>query len=648
MKSKYSMLIKIGGLVALPILIFSVIFISMAFTADDFENLNNLSRTSKNNLESGPPVIKTDGSKIAVVWADGFNSEVDTKEAGNIYLKSAIEGSGANEGYWRAKLKVFDADTNNWGLDPDFVFDEGDNNFVHVVWSQGSNCNNAIFNCEFQTIQYRRCNITGNINSCEAPKLVAQASATDESMINPKIAHDGTDLHVIWQVSDEDTQTQDIFRYRRSTTGGNSWNVITGIPELTGGQDLRFLYNNNRLHVVWDEADANTGQRIISYFRDSSHDDDQILVQGKQTFKGFSLDYTNEDAGNPSLIGSGDWLFIGFDVRKNEILNNPSNDKFFGLFYTMSANNGNSWLNVNSIPSQDEPIAFESNKPTDTDQALKPQLAISSTGTITQLNAIWHSKEPVTVPGGTIRKYRALFSSLTLNTPINAGTPDWNTPEIVTFPEQDDPEDVNEDTINPNIAFTDFGTNPGTGNLTFQEINLGNDPDRADIYYVGGISGTIDPEYILDEFIGPNGEQNRTKFKSVSPTTVITNAVPPAPITLNYLIAFTNTGGLDAIGLSLIDTLPNNTIYNNDLVHQGPGTANYNAVAKTITWSGNVPKGQSVRLAFSIQTTNGLLPPENVRNRLELSSIGASEPVVTNLVDTKIAGSISFLPIIFR
>lgn len=647
MKSKYRLSIKIWSIVALPVLIFGVVFIGMAFNASDFENLNNLSRTTKNGQDSGPPNIKTRDSRIAVVWADGFNDDEDTKEAGNIYLKSAIEGTGANEGYWRAKLPVFVADINNWGIDPDFVFDEVNNNLVHVVWSQGSNCNNAIFNCDFQSLQYRRCNISDNINTCEAPKLVAQTSAANESMINPKIAHDGTDLHVIWQVVDDNQQTPDIFRYRRSTNIGDSWSAITEIPALAGGQDTNLLYNNGRLHIVWDEADAITGQREISYFRDTNDDDDQIIVQGKQTFKGFSVDYTNEDAGNPTLIGSGNWLFIGFDVRKKNISSNASNDKFFGLFYTMSDDNGNSWLNVNSIPDQDTPTEFESNLLADTDHALKPQLAISSTGTVTQLNAIWHEKVPVSIPGGVIRKYRASFSSLTLNAPIGGGTPDWSQPEIVTFPEQDDPEDISEDTIIPNIAFTDFGSNPGTGNLTFQQVNLQDTAAnrRADVFYVGGISGTIDPEYILDEFEGPNGGgDNRTNFKKVTPTKIVTEVVPPAPIKLDYIIEFTNKGNLDFIGLSFVDTLPAGTTFNNDI---NPPIATYDGGNHTINWNGNVPKGQTVRITFSVQTPNDLKLPVTIRNRLDLYSIGAEAPL-TSFAQTEIAATFAFLPIIFK
>ena len=621
--------LKVLALLILPILLLSTALIVLAAEPEDFDHRNNLSRTTKFGFDSSAPQIATSGPNIAVVWSDGFNDKPTTKDAGHVYLKTAKEGSDPlnGEGYWRAKTFVFEADTNRWATNASFTFDHSNTNFVHVVWSEADSCAGALFNCRFRTIKYKRCNISGNINTCEASQTVVN-TLLNESLVDPQIAHDNDgDLHVIWLRESQATN-----KYFYSRHDGVGWSSPTEIGVTEFGQDARLIYTNNRLHLVWDNETPNQQSKNIKYFYDSNDDDSLLSPDSQEAFLGFGVDYhPNGDAGNPDLIALDDWLVIAFDGQ------NTQDADQFALFYTLSTDNGDNWLNVNSLPVKITPQDFESKE---ADFGLKPRLAISTSGSLHDIYAVW--QEEIRPTPFDSAQYRVRFSDLNLTkaNPVNSDPFVWSEPVTVTFPTI-----KSRDTINPGLAVTRLADGSGTGNIAYQEIvNYVGGEQRFDLFYRGGIAGTIDPAYILDEFEGIDGQLEN--FKTVNPASVQTSTFP-INVDLEYTILFTNTGNLDAVGVGFTDTLPSGVTYNNDLVHTGAGSAQYDG-NRTISWFGTVKSGESVRLTFSVNTASISQVPTTVRNQLEMWNIGVTEPFLNDTADTILAASINYLPVIFR
>lgn len=637
MQLRNTKLLKVGLMLAMAFIGLSLVFVALAVDTSDFTHRNNLSRTGKHNLQSGPPQMDRKGAAIAVVWSDGFNTQQDTGEAGHIYLAAADEGLG----YWKAKRAVFSATLNNWAIDPDLTFDpDAVQDTVHVVWSEGLNCNGFIFNCRFRQIRYSSCNVSGNITTCAAPQTVADSGSASISYVNPSIAQDDDgDLHVVWTQEGGGNQ----LRYSRKE-GGANWSSSPGaaIAGAGNGRDGQLLFSGGRLHLVWD-ADDNT----IKHRYSNSDDGSDFTPTGNGSFTGNASPYANADPTNPTLTGLDDWLLVGFDVE------NPNSAGTFGLFYAMSGNNGSNWNQVFSIPDQGQITPMSS---PGSDLGLKPSFAITTTGAVTRLHAVWHENVRTNPTGFPIFRYRVRFSDLSLTAPIVVAPNCTSNPglcwsEPVTATHVLSP--TGKDTTDANLVITQLAGGDGTGHVAFlQDLDdTPSDEDQIDVYYLGGIAGTIDPEYIVDEFVGPD-PTNPNQFKKVTPTSIITS-IYPIFVDLDYRIAFTNTGELVAVGVGITDTLPNNVTYNNDLTtggNMGPSPAVYIAATRVISWYGNVDPGERVEILFSVKTGAANVPPTTMRNKLEMWNIGVEghKPFITSYASTLYATSITYLPIIFK
>jgi uncharacterized repeat protein (TIGR01451 family) len=397
--------------------------------------------------------------------------------------------------------------------------------------------------------------------------------------------------------------------------------------------------SNNRLHVVWDNQ-ANG----IGYFLDSSDEDDSLSGTSPSHFVGGTLPYSEPgaDPGNPTIAGRGNWLVLAYDVA------HPNDNTKFGLFYVMSVNNGQTWTPAAfNIPEKVADYPVNDLSSPEADLGLKPSLAITTTGTVTKVFAVWNQSVNIAPGGGfPTNRYRVYFSDVVpaLTGVANANT-EWSTPISVTG--------SSESSINP-ILFVNEGSN-AQGHIVYQEesdVNNSNQ-DQVDVFYEGGINGTIDPEYVLDEFDFEDdddgddiGQGSGSSFKSVDQSVI--DVPDPNGLDLHYVIYFENEGNLTAVGLSMTDVIPDNTTYNNDLILSGAGSAAYNSGTRTITWSGNVPPAPNgkIRITFSVKLT-GVTPPTTVINEAKLSSIGTGGlTFATSRVVTTLARKIQYLPVV--
>jgi uncharacterized repeat protein (TIGR01451 family) len=212
----------------------------------------------------------------------------------------------------------------------------------------------------------------------------------------------------------------------------------------------------------------------------------------------------------------------------------------------------------------------------------------------------------------------------------------------------------------------------GTGHIAYlEETDVKNREDldpQLDVFYEGGIAGTIDPAYILDEFSsGEGGTSNPLNIKGVDQSFI---QLEPGQISnirevMTYTIRFKNEGDLDFIGLGITDTLPVEVDYNDDLqtvITPGPpNNAVYNPATRQITWFGNVPAGTEVKISFSVTTNDLLNVPDTVENVVDMWSIGTGGAAIideeqpncsggahTDCAYTILAISIVYLPVIAR
>jgi uncharacterized repeat protein (TIGR01451 family) len=655
MRIKHHLLPKLLALLTLPLLMGSLVFISLAVDTDDFAHRQNLSRTGRlDNLQSSPPKMTTNGNTIVVVWSDGFEegNPDRVKDFGNIYLNSARE----SDNYWRAKFKVFASNSSDWGATPDVAFQPGVD-LVHVVWAEGHDCSNTApgEECQLEDIKYRLCDVSQDVTSCPAAAQVI-ASGGNVKRFNPKVAVDGNNrLHVVWsQSSGADN------RVFYSRNGGSGWSGPVEVAQANGGQDAQLWASPNRLHLVWDDIAA----KQIKHFYDNTPEDDALSPGGGvETFTAEATPYNTGNPGNPTLTGRGEWLFIAFDVE------NPNNSQEFALFYSMSADEGENWPLIYNIPDQGIGSIFNDLSSPDQDVALQPSLVVTSTGVLTRLHAVWHERVTTQSAGFPIKHYRIRFSDVALNQPLNPASPAWSAPLSVTHVLSP----TGRDTTNPNLIVTDPAAGgTGTGHIAYlEETDVKNREDldpQLDVFYEGGIAGTIDPAYILDEFSsGEGGTSNPLNIKGVDQSFI---QLEPGQISnirevMTYTIRFKNEGDLDFIGLGITDTLPVEVDYNDDLqtvITPGPpNNAVYNPATRQITWFGNVPAGTEVKISFSVTTNDLLNVPDTVENVVDMWSIGTGGAAIideeqpncsggahTDCAYTILAISIVYLPVIAR
>ncbi len=632
----------------------TLIFITQAAGPDDFDHPTNLSRTAKNGLQSGTPKIAKKGTTFAVVWSDGFEPGIgsNVKSFGHIMLANADE----NDGYWRPRLNVFTATRTHWGAEPDVIFDNASGSkIVHIVWSDvnASDVNNLIF----PAIKYAQCDVSGDEPFCTAPVTVA--TGANINYRNPSITQDDTgNLHIVWT---EEVNHKVFYSRGTSPFSAGSWSTAQEVPTAQGGRTPILTYSVGRLHLVW----VNSDNTQVNYLYDADTSDNLLFANGFNSWQANSGTFADGKVKHPDIIALGNLLFVTFDIRDPNAVDEDDEADFF-LVYARSTNNGTGWTTYKGIPDPAENIPYpEFGKSDiylsdngDITGGLQPSLAITTSASATHLNIAWHYIYDDPNSQGPAHQ---VFHTWVNVDPDDAFTATWVTPPYtVTNPPTPTP-DPNEERVpartngiqrtngtdsNPSVApalAVTYPTDGGQGKLHVTYLERITDDDAWDVYYRGFIASTIDPLYLQDEDMF-------RMTNEVTPTRIVTSVATLPPQTLVYTITLANTGDLNAIGVHITDTF-NIPVSDITVVAHGTntGTLTFDGGTNTLLWAGDIPLNTTVVITMTAVTKDQLALPVTVVNSAKLWNKGSGGDVVlTRNGITRMQQYTLYLPLIMK
>jgi len=655
--------LKLLALTALAVGLAGVVFLYPIFAANptaDFQHAHNISRSAEHGLTAGQPVIHSYSDTLAVLWTESLDNDIIETTGGHLYLQSARESLG----YWRATTKVHTAtvstatpDTPLLGLarDPTFIF-EGVNlpaqaNKLHVVWAEGYYSQKLVNDLPlndfvYPKIQYTTCDVSTDANTCATPSTITATQSSTAKYLNPTLTQDDQgNLHVVWVDA-----TNKTLLYSRGEVSGTTvtWSSGITIAAGTNPQNPELTFANQRLHLVWDNDDANA----IEYRYDTVYTDAVFSASGGKTWatsdSGYNA-YQNGDPGNPTIAtqalnGGVDLVFVSFDINK------PSTNDF-ALTYVRSQNNGDSWALPRDIDAQSQwpSTAHPSASGQGATSGLKPSLFITHTGTLTWgnvwLHALWH-EEVQDTQGEAVAAYQVFYSYRTI-TDTFAGS--WFTPTNITNQSQGNgggenpraPHGTgNRDSASPGFTIT----SPDDGGLgKTHAIYLERTSELADwdAYYRGVVAGTIDPDYLKDTSVF-------VAAKAVDVTAVATAATSIPPMPLVYTITLRNTGDQNAIGVHFTDTFNLPSLVNTLNAYENSGLLTVDPVDKEIIWTGNITAAESLTITVEISTTTVPVPTTLI-NRVDVWNAGSQgQPIFRRIASTRVSNYTVYMPVIMK
>jgi hypothetical protein len=414
--------------------------------AYNFSHKFRLSTAMPNKAFNPDIAAGANGSYVAVVWSEGYNTQPDTKQYGRVYLKSAEATSG-----WESRLQVFTATASVWGRDPHLVFDPNNPAKVHVVWAQASGCPN----CTWSSIRYTTCTLTG-VDHCVRPSQVVASGLNNVS--TPNVAVDASGgVHFVWR--EGSVLTAGPIRYCKKGSCG----APTGIGT---GQHPSLVYANNFLHLVWDTGSQVTS--TIKYQRDNPSDTGWGGLSPKTWWNNPPPSIQYQEPSFPVVGASGSAVYVVWAVK------NKVNPIQYALDFDFSQDTGQSWLAGtsgfgHSIP-ENKTAAFTSTWFAESGSAselysLKPDVVVTGTGSSAYAHVVWQGGE---VGGAT---YEAWYSYL-------AGYSDSATWTAPTFVDKHTHDDIGL----PVIA---MGTALGQTHVAFVEDANAISFRNIDVWYAG-------------------------------------------------------------------------------------------------------------------------------------------------------------------
>ena len=199
---------------------------------------------------------------------------------------------------------------------PAVAIDSG--NIIHVVWFDDTPGNSEIY--------YKKS--TNGGTSWSVNQRLTWSSGYSSG---PSMAIDSSDsIHVVWY---DDTPGNNEIYYKKSTTGGTSWNPAQRITWTSGSSTVPAIAvdSSDAVHIVWQE---NISGNDEIYSKDSS-DGGTTWTAAKR------LTWTSSDSRNPALaIDSSDIIYAVWDDPS------PGNSEIFGK---RSTDGGVTWSSVRRL-----------------------------------------------------------------------------------------------------------------------------------------------------------------------------------------------------------------------------------------------------------------------------------------------------------
>jgi hypothetical protein len=332
---------------------------------------NNIRLSTIGPLDAANPDITAAADYVGVVWSEGYNRDPNTKEWGNVYLKSADVISG-----WSPRIRILNATVDVWGREPRLAFHANDPTQAHLVWAQASGCGGRGLDCEWTSVRHTSCDLSTRPATCDSPTVVV-SGRSDAS--TPDVAVDsGGGVHVVWR------EGSSSIRYCKQGSCGSP-------AEIGSGQHPSLAFANDRLHAVWDAGST------IEYRRDDSPGNSSWDPAGSRSWNPHTTQ-GYEDPSYPAIDAGDSAIYVVWAVKK-------TGNNQYALAFDFYDGSSATWQDTSganigfTIPGNDQDFAgttrYESNSDVSYLFSLKPDVVVTSTGVATQAYAhvVWHGKE---------------------------------------------------------------------------------------------------------------------------------------------------------------------------------------------------------------------------------------------------------------
>ncbi len=591
--------LKLILLSTIPILLMVLIFIyaGQAVDRDAYQFRDNLSRSAAMKLGSGIPQIASHGTQAALVWSEGYTNVSGIQTLGHIYLQTTDDTGD----YWRGKTTVYTATDTRWGTDPVLVFDQTNNDLIHIVWALGMNCGPDTTCDTYPEIQYSQCHIGSDLNTCTTPQRIISSNNAINRSLN-MIQDSDNDLHLVWTNQD----SNQVLYSRRDDTN-QTWSSETSVGVASEGKTPQLAYSvpsnaSGRLHLLWYQAGK------IQYTYDNTHDNNSF-TSSRPIFD-LPLSAEAKDSGNPSIIAEGDGVFVVFNILRGA---QNQDQTTFNLLYNASPDGGDNWstssfdIPTGKINSDQFTDYIASDRKSDFTDGLQAQLTFTQTNQPIWLHVVWQAFDDETESSYQIYYARLdnPFSELpiwTVNYPLTLPkrvlpTPSATIPPLRSSKLSQPTQGQSEDGINsvaPSLTI-DASGQPHAVYLDqlLDPIDPTSDP-IPDVFYSGGVARTIDPDYIRDEV--------SLSLKTNPEGTILSTDLPIPVRPITYTLEISNKGNLDAVFIGLTNTLPSGVTFMPASLQDTSGESTFVTDQNIVSWVGTVLAQTSITVSFIVNT----------------------------------------------
>ena len=369
--------IALSAILAAAALAAVLVTVATARPLDFLHIRTNLSHTAT-RFSAGPDLATSpDGSRVAVVWTEGYTATVSR---GHVYLRVASE-AGAG---WSDKTSVFHSDRFAQAYDAAVAVTGTTAHVAYVVSRFGYD--GALSQMD---VLYKRCDLSPSQALCDASpeELVASVDASRETITWVDLTLDANENpHVVWVQYDASRQG-DIHYCARDVISG--WGSIEAVASAGDNNRPAIAWADGYAHVVWEEDAAH---RILYWQRAES---------GQTISKALCLTQTLSPPSSPDVAAGLGRVFVVWE-RCADL--DGSVCHTYNLAYRRSNDGGSDWgEKIREIGTDQETFSREygsvsvSLEVPDFLKYLKPSIALNGDGWPA---VVWHAESP-NDPSGT-------------------------------------------------------------------------------------------------------------------------------------------------------------------------------------------------------------------------------------------------------
>jgi len=370
-KHRRGALIVLAAVLAAAALAAVLVTVATARPLDFLHIRNNLSRTA--NLVSADPELATssDGSRVAVVWTEGYAGAVGSK--GHVYLRAASE---ADPG-WSDKVRVFSGDQFAYAYDAAVAVNGTVAHVAYLVFRT-----NPAGDLYFGEVRYERYDLSQSPILCGALAEVVtsvDASRNTITWVDLTLDADGNP-HVVWAQHDE-SRTGNI---RYCARGASGWGRIESVASAGDNNRPAIAWADGNAHVVWQER---TTPSIMYWRRTESGSDGP-----RELYSAQAISYS---VPNPDVVAGAGRVFVVWEQCADL---DGSVCRAYHLVYRRSNDRGANWVGgIREVGSDSTTLDEEYSSVNVLSEMpefllyLRPSIALNEDGWPV---VVWHAKSP--------------------------------------------------------------------------------------------------------------------------------------------------------------------------------------------------------------------------------------------------------------